>query len=197
MWSMAWTNDHRCRIDVAAAEAGPDQSGDERGVLPGMCDNRGEFLPAACDRVVDDADQGDHREYGPQNWYAVQEAVVEVEQLSPAHDSLVGPRIAHQPWPRRTRAGGGRQGEVDDHGPAIDQPDDVDDQAPAPELERCLGPWPAPRPGPQDRQVGHEVAQVDHRGRRRGDRPGAGELDERDRRQESDDDAGPDRGVQV
>src|SRR5580700_7818993 len=94
--------------------------------------------------------------------------------------------IARGSWP----------GEVDQHRPAVCQADEVDCQAPLTEPERRARPGPAPQPVAQDREVAAEVAEVDHRGRRDRDDPGAGELDERDCGQDGDGDARPDGRVQ-
>src|SRR5216683_1043145 len=132
------------------------------------------------DEVVDGADHNDHDDG-------------RLEDRDVADGSQVGNvrqgsqiRIAGRPRPQ----------EVDQHASPPDQAKDIDDHAPAAELEGGALGRPPLGARDQDRDVAEKVGEVDHPGR--GDRndASAGVIEERDRRESTDDDARPDRGVQ-
>src|SRR5689334_13498415 len=101
-----------------------------------------------------------------------------------------------QRWVLATDRRVARPQEVDLHRYAPGETKDVDDQSPAAELERCVVLWPALEPGQQDGDVAEDVGQVDHPGRADGDQAGAGVIDERQTRQDTDHDARTDGRVQ-
>src|SRR5712692_279536 len=130
------------------------------------------------------------------------------EVVDGAHDhddrqgSLENRDIAQRPgdWVWQGTEGrvaqGTRPEEVDDHGPAPDQRQHVDDGAPAAQLEGGFGLGPPLETGAQDCEVAEQVRGIDHPGGGDGDDPGAGVVEERESRQGAHDQAGADRCVQ-
>src|SRR5439155_6989043 len=144
--------------------------------------------------VVDGAHDHDHpneRLEDGDGWQLVEQLPTHLQECI---DERVGPRVA-EIASEVTKGRRRPDADVDDHGAAPDQREDVEDGAPCSKAEPSTLVRPSTGPGGENAEVAQEVAQVDRaccRNRKHDGTAGTGD-DEGNRRQDSDSNRGVSR----